>query len=62
LRYIKPFLAGEKSKKIPVNSIYKYNYKNGYTAIYTSLRKEPFLATASTEEIGSEIYGDNYGR
>jgi hypothetical protein len=38
-----------------------YGYENGYTAIYTTLKKEPFLACASANEIGEEMYGENDG-
>ena len=61
MRYIKPFLYGEKVKTIPVSSIFSYGYENGYTAIYTNLRTRPFLATANQQEIAEEIAGCHNG-
>ena len=58
MRYIKPFLAGEKIKKIPVQSIVSWGRNDrGYTAIYITLRPKPFLATASADEIAQEMHG-----
>ena len=62
MKYIRPFLAGEEVKNIPVSSIFSYGYENGYTAIYTNLRTRPFLACASANEIGDEMYGEKNGR
>lgn len=62
MRYIKPFITGEGITRIPVHSILSYGYENGYTAIYTTLKKEPFLACASANEIAEEMYGEKNGR
>tara|TARA_B100000427_G_C15517044_1_gene598636 strand:+ start:327 stop:515 length:189 start_codon:yes stop_codon:yes gene_type:complete len=61
MRYIRPLLASEDRTPIPVSSIISYGYENGYTAIYTQLRRRPFLACASEDEIRQDIGGAHNG-